>query len=84
MFEKMETCSKCHDMMTKERVAVCSHCKEESPRSPGCSTASLREDYDKLKAAASCVQHWHDTANDGMIVSGEHVRGLWAVLAEIQ
>lgn len=33
MFEKMETCSQCHDVMTRERFAVCSHCQLESSRS---------------------------------------------------
>ena len=56
---------------------------KESSRSPGCST-TLREDYEKLKAAASCIHHWHDSSEDGMVVSAEHVRNLWTVLAEIQ
>lgn len=55
----------------------------ESSRSSGCSTA-LRDDYEKLKEAASCIRHWHDSGDDGMVVSAEHVRKLWAVLEEIQ
>mgnify|MGYP000673971574 CR=1 FL=1 len=27
--------------------------------------------------AAQCIRHWHDADNDGMVVSGEHVRILW-------
>ncbi len=27
--------------------------------------------------AARGIRHWHDTANGGMIVSGEHVMALW-------
>jgi hypothetical protein len=30
--------------------------------------------------AAQCIRHWHDTDNDGMVVSGEHVRLLWVAL----
>ncbi|WP_286694038.1 hypothetical protein [Spongiibacter sp. UBA1325] len=39
----------------------------------------------KTFAKASCYPlHWHDAANDGMVVSAEHVRKLWTVLEEIQ
>lgn len=33
--------------------------------------------------AAQCIRHWHDTGrdNEGMIVSAEKVRDLWAELA---
>ena len=33
--------------------------------------------------AAGKVNHWHDSPNGGMIVSSEHVRLLWTVLAEL-
>ena len=32
--------------------------------------------------AARCIRHWHDASNDGMVVSGEHVRALWQALAD--
>lgn len=34
----------------------------------------------KVKDAAACIQHWHDSGEDGMVVSAEHVRKLWAAL----
>jgi hypothetical protein len=33
-----------------------------------------------VAAAARRVRHWHDADNDGMVVSGESVRALWAAL----
>jgi predicted RNase H-like nuclease (RuvC/YqgF family) len=30
--------------------------------------------------AASCIKHWHDSGEDGMVVSAEHVRKLWSAL----
>lgn len=41
-----------------------------------------------LRDAANCINHWHDTLynpitneTEGMVVSAEHVRKLWEVLA---
>jgi hypothetical protein len=34
--------------------------------------------------AASCIHHWHDRGDDGMVVSAEHVHLLWAELAEFK
>lgn len=33
--------------------------------------------------AARCIRHWHDSDNDGMVVSGEHVRALWQALHDL-
>lgn len=30
--------------------------------------------------AARCIRHWHDAPNEGMVVSGSHVRELWKAL----
>ena len=30
--------------------------------------------------AARCMRHWHDAPNEGMVVSGSHVRELWKAL----
>lgn len=38
----------------------------------------LREDFLELLKAAERIKHWHDTHNNGMIVSAESVRDLWA------
>lgn len=43
---------------------------------------ALLADYRKLRNAAEHIRHWHDTNDDGMIVSGSHVRELWKALAE--
>ena len=32
---------------------------------------------DELCAAADCIRHWHDSGQDGMVVSASHVRDLW-------
>ena len=32
--------------------------------------------------AARCIRHWHDHEPDGMVVSAEHVRLLWAAIAK--
>jgi hypothetical protein len=32
--------------------------------------------------AARCIRHWHDSSNNGMVVSGEHVRALWQSLSD--
>jgi hypothetical protein len=34
--------------------------------------------------AAKCIRHWHDRDPDGMIVSAEHVRKLWAALHDLE
>ena len=34
--------------------------------------------------AAKCIRHWHDRKPDGMIVSAEHVRKLWAALHDLE
>lgn len=31
--------------------------------------------------AARCIRHWHDRG-EGMVVSAEHVRLLWAAISE--
>jgi hypothetical protein len=41
---------------------------------------ALRE----VEKAAICIRHWHDREPDGMVVSAEHVRALWAALAKAQ
>ena len=45
---------------------------------------SLLKDYKRLRAAAKCIKHWHDSGTEGMVVSGEYVRLLWKVLGETQ
>lgn len=37
----------------------------------------------KIIDAARCIRHWHDREPDGMVVSAEHVRLLWAALADL-
>lgn len=44
----------------------------------------LEADRARLISAASCIHHWHDTNDGGMIVSGEKVRALWDVLAAMR
>jgi crotonobetainyl-CoA:carnitine CoA-transferase CaiB-like acyl-CoA transferase len=39
---------------------------------------------ESVAKAAECIRHWHDTANGGMIVSGEHVRALWLALTDLK
>jgi hypothetical protein len=34
----------------------------------------------RVRDAADCIKHWHDSGEDGMVVSAEHVRKLWAAL----
>ena len=36
----------------------------------------------RLEEAANCINHWHDSGPDGMVVSSDHVRNLWQVLNE--
>ena len=38
----------------------------------------------RLHNAASCIKHWHDAYNGGMVVSGSHVLDLWDVLDDIR
>ena len=38
------------------------------------------DEAEKVITAARCVRHWHDSGGEGMVVSGEHVRFLWAAL----
>jgi ribA/ribD-fused uncharacterized protein len=33
--------------------------------------------------AARCIRHWHDREPDGMVVSAQHVRILWAALRNL-
>ena len=35
---------------------------------------------EKVAEAAKCIRHWHDSGEDGMVVSASHVRDLWAAL----
>jgi hypothetical protein len=45
----------------------------------------LVEEIERLRAvvdAARKIHHWHDSGADGMVVSAEHVRLLWAALAK--
>src|SRR6267142_619258 len=39
----------------------------------------------KVIEASRCIKHWHDhifaNGDEGMVVSGEHVRKLWQALA---
>ena len=37
----------------------------------------------ELVEAAECIRHWHDSGNEGMVVSAEHVRKLWEALAKL-
>ena len=41
------------------------------------------ERLQKVVEAARCICHWHDSANGGMVVSGEHVRALWQALHDL-
>jgi len=36
----------------------------------------------QIEDAAKRIRHWHDSEPDGMVVSSEHVRKLWAALQE--
>lgn len=42
-------------------------------------TAELAE-CSAVIEAARCIRHWHDAPNEGMVVSGSHVRELWKAL----
>lgn len=46
----------------------------------GSSEAKMLYDAAKVVVAARCIRHWHDSGEDGMIVSTEHVRSLWHAL----
>lgn len=46
--------------------------------------AALLRNVAELVEAASCIIHWHDVHDGGMIVSGEKVRELWKVLAKLE
>ncbi len=39
--------------------------------------ARLREALERLIDAATCIHHWHDAHDGGMVVSGSHVIALW-------
>lgn len=41
------------------------------------------ERLQRVVEAARCIRHWHDSDNDGMVVSGEHVRVLWQALHDL-
>ena len=43
--------------------------------------AAFIDRAERIEDAAKCIRHWHDTADGGMIVSGEHVRKLWEALS---
>lgn len=43
-------------------------------------TARLRQ---AVVDAARCIKHWHDTGEDGMVVSKSHVFALWDALAAL-
>jgi hypothetical protein len=42
--------------------------------------AKALEEAAPVIEAARCIRHWHDREPDGMVVSAEHVRALWAAL----
>lgn len=47
---------------------------------------SAKAEIERMQAvveAARCIRHWHDSDNDGMVVSGEHVRALWQALHDL-
>jgi hypothetical protein len=46
--------------------------------------ANHAAEIEALVRAAKCIRHWHDSSNDGMIVSAEHVRNLWDALAALE
>ena len=41
---------------------------------------SALTDATEVIKAARCIRHWHDHEPDGMVVSAEHVRLLWAAI----
>jgi malate synthase len=47
-------------------------------------TAAELQKMEDVIDAAKCIRHWHDREPDGMIVSAEHVRKLWAALHDLE
>jgi hypothetical protein len=47
-------------------------------------TADELQKMEAVIDAAKCIRHWHDREPDGMIVSAEHVRKLWAALHDLE
>jgi hypothetical protein len=47
-------------------------------------TAAELQKMEAVIEAAKCIRHWHDREPDGMIVSAEHVRKLWAALHDLE
>ncbi|WP_155987127.1 hypothetical protein [Thioalkalivibrio sp. ALE16] len=41
------------------------------------------ESMQPVVEAARSIQHWHDSGEDGMVVSAEHVQALWQALADL-
>ena len=59
-------------------------CGPTCRKTPRCAEmADLRAELAACSAvieAARCIRHWHDAPNEGMVVSGSHVRELWKAL----
>ncbi len=72
----------------KKRQRLCENGTHEIAESGECCNCALRvklptERLDLAEAviaAARCIKHWHDTHNEGMIVSAKHVFALWEAL----
>ena len=47
-------------------------------------TAAELQKMESVIEAAKRIRHWHDLEPDGMIVSAEHVRKLWAALHDLE
>ncbi|MBA1445851.1 MAG: hypothetical protein M3H12_18680 [Chromatiales bacterium] len=48
----------------------------------GGSEAKMLYDAAKVVDASRCIRHWHDSGDDGMVVSTEHVQLLWDALPD--
>lgn len=49
------------------------------------SNAKMLYDAAAVVAAARCIRHWHDSGDDGMVASADHIHQLWDTLpSEVQ
>lgn len=70
------------------------NCFRERAEAAESRASSLKAELEQVKKklarlieAADCIQHWHDVKvgdADGMVVSAQHVRQLWATLSEMK
>lgn len=75
------------DELRESNEALAAHCDNVQELEESNHGLQLKLDEalawgERLREAADKVKHWHDTKNDGMIVSAHAVMGLWSALNE--